>query len=359
MRVSEEAEDPGWDAFLASRLHGNHLQTSLWGQVKAPLGWGATRIVVTEDSEIVAGAQMLTKRLPVLGRIGYVPRGPVLSSGHPELARAVVGELHRVARSRRMLFLVAQPPGGNEAVAGALRESGFLPGRLEVAPTATLLLDLAADLEDILARMKPDTRRVLRRFSEGRVQVRDGTEGELDTLHRFLEGSSRRQRFTPAPREYLRHMWRTLEPHGQVKLFVVHCEGEDVSAMLVIAFGDTVTLKRGGWSGRHGHCRPNEAMIWAVITWAKAQGYRYLDFDGIEVEAAGALLEGEALPESLKQTPTSFKLGFGGRPALFPRPHVFVYNPVLRWGYRTVVPGIENWSGLTKVVDAVRGINRN
>jgi lipid II:glycine glycyltransferase (peptidoglycan interpeptide bridge formation enzyme) len=359
MRVSRDPDDPGWDAFLASNPSSNHLQTSLWGRVKAPLGWRATRLVATRDGETVAGAQLLTKRLPLLGSIGYVPRGPVLADGDSALAQMLMNQLHIVARSQRVLLLVVQPPGGGESLAGSLGGSGALPGRLEVAPTATLLIDLSADLDKILGRMRPETRRTVRRLSERSVQVRDGTEEDIDTFHRLLEGSSRRQRFTPAPREYLRHMWRTLHPHGLVKLFMVECEGEVVSAMLVVAFGDTVTLKRGGWSGRHARCRPNEAMIWAIISWAKAQGYRYLDFDGIEPEAAGALLEGQGLPESLKQTATSFKLGFGGRPVLLSTPHVFVYNPFLRWGYRSILSRLERWPGTTKVVDAIRGINRN
>ena len=69
-RVSYESDDPAWDAFLAATPGGDHLQTSLWAQVKAPFGWRAARVVVTRDDRIVGGVQLLIRPLPLLGRLG-------------------------------------------------------------------------------------------------------------------------------------------------------------------------------------------------------------------------------------------------------------------------------------------------
>ena len=51
--VSDKAEDPAWDAFLAEVPGGHHVQTSLWAQAKAVLGWQTVRIVVTQVEKIV------------------------------------------------------------------------------------------------------------------------------------------------------------------------------------------------------------------------------------------------------------------------------------------------------------------
>ena len=74
--------------------------------------------------------------------------------------------------------------------------------------------------------------------------------------------------------------------------------------------------------------------------WAKAHGYHTYDFEGIEIEAAKMVLNNEPLPDSLKQTVTSYKLGFGGQVKLFPQAYDHVYSPFLRWGYDTVFPRI-------------------
>jgi lipid II:glycine glycyltransferase (peptidoglycan interpeptide bridge formation enzyme) len=117
-----------------------------------------------------------------------------------------------------------------------------------------------------------------------------------------------------------------------------------VAAVVAIPFGDTVIYKRGAWSGRQGNRRPNEVLHWTAIKWAKAQGYHYYDFEGIDPRAARAIVHGEPCPDSLTQSVTSFKLGFGGQVTLFPGAYNYVYNPFLRWAYNTVFPKIASWS---------------
>ena len=77
LRVAHETEDPAWDTFLAETPGGHHVQTSLWAQVRAAAGWRAVRVVARRGDGIVAGAQVLIRPLPLVGAIGYVPRGPL------------------------------------------------------------------------------------------------------------------------------------------------------------------------------------------------------------------------------------------------------------------------------------------
>ena len=57
IRVSEDGEDPQWDAFLAETPGGRYVQTSLWARIKSTLKWNAVRVV--DDGQcIVAGGQM-------------------------------------------------------------------------------------------------------------------------------------------------------------------------------------------------------------------------------------------------------------------------------------------------------------
>lgn len=154
VRVSDELEEPDWDAFLATTPGGHHVQTSLWARVKAPLGWRVARIIVTRGERIAAGAQLLLRSLPLIGSIGYVPKGPLFAVDDPVLTRLVIRELHRVARAYRTQYLVLQPPADGEALAQQLPRWGFRPSSVEVTPTATVLLDLTQDLDDLLAQMK-------------------------------------------------------------------------------------------------------------------------------------------------------------------------------------------------------------
>jgi peptidoglycan pentaglycine glycine transferase (the first glycine) len=94
--VNDAPSDPEWDRWLAGAPGGHHVQSSGWGQVKATAGWQAKRIVVRRSGDIVGGCQLLTRHLPVLGQIGYVPRGPVLASRDREPVEAILAALTRI-----------------------------------------------------------------------------------------------------------------------------------------------------------------------------------------------------------------------------------------------------------------------
>lgn len=355
IHISRDAEHPDWDAFLKRTPGGHHAQTSLWAQLKAQLGWEVARVIAIREGHIVAGAQMLIRPLALVGAVGYVPKGPVCAEEDPELAGLILHELHRVARTCHVHYLAVQPPNNGHALVSRLLGWGSPPSAIPVGqPTATLLLDLAKDLDGILADMHASTRYNIRLGLRRGVVVRQGRERDLPTFWRLLEATGRRQGFAPEHETYLSQMYRLLAPRGWLRLFIAEYQGEAVSAALLIAFGDTVFYKRGAWSGRHGKHHPNEVLQWELIQWAKAQGYRTYDFEGIEPACARAVLRGETIPESLSRTVTSFKLGFGGRVALFPGVYDYVYNPLLRWVYHAACSGLEHSVVIQWILDHLR-----
>lgn len=378
VQVSEDVEDPAWDAFLAVTSGGHHTQTSLWAQVKVPVGWRVARIVVTRGGQIVAGAQVLLRTFPLACAVGYVPRGPLCAVDEPELTALVMDELLRLARVRRVQYLAVQPPCNGEALAGALSGWGLHPSLREVEPTATVVLDLDRSEDDLLAAMKIRTRYNVRLALRKGIVVRQGTESDIPAFHRLLLATGGRQGFSPHPEEYFRRVWRVLGSRGHAKLFLADYEGETLSALFLIAFGPSVYAWRAAWSGRHGNRRPNEALQWGAINWARAQGYQHYDFEGIDPGLARDLVEretggqeapderneakpaprsGDDLPVTAnKESVATFKLGFGGRIVLSPGAYEYVANPLLRWGYQTLIPGMARWPVVSKLENLVRGI---
>lgn len=349
VHVSHEPEASEWDSFLAATHGGHHVQTSLWAQVKAIQGWHPVRVMVRQREHIVAGAQILIRPLPLVGAIGYISKGPLIAVDDPLLAQLMIDELLKVAKAQRIQYLIVQPPDNGTTLAQQLHASGFRSSSHNIAPVATVLLDLSQDLEEILAQMKIKTRQNIRRGQRQGMIVREGTERDLSTYYRLLVATGQRQNFSVYPEEYFLRMWRVLRPHGYLQMFVAEYEGEVVSAQLVVPFGDTVINKLSVWSGRHGNRRPNELLQWTTIVWAKTQGYRYYDFEGISPKAASAVLQGRPLPDSMAQTVTSFKLGFGGQVVVYPGAYDYVCNPVLRWAYTTLFPNRTNASAVKKL----------
>lgn len=351
--VSYAEHDPAWEAFLAATPGAHYTQSSLWARIKAPGGWHALRVVVTRDERIVAGAQLLIRPLPLVGALGYVPKGPVLAELSPHLSSLTLDALHRVARAHRVRYLAVQPARGGQPIALQLRGQGFQPQPKLGTCAATLLVDLTPEPEAILARMKKRTRLNIRRSERLGVVVREGGAPELDSFYRLLVVASRRKGFPVYSRAYYQALWQTLAPQGRIRLFLAERAGEALSAQLAIPFGDTLYSHISAWSGEQGDAKPNEALEWGAMLWAKEHGYRYYDFEGLDPPAAQALVRGEQLPDELDEGAdamvTRYKLGFGGQVTLLPETYDHVYNPLLRWGYTAVLPALRRWRLLTRL----------
>lgn len=352
IRVSHELVDPAWDAFLAKTPGGQYVQSSLWAQVKAVNGWRVERIIATQQGRIVAGAQLLLRPLPLIGTIGYVPRGPMFTVDDSELVDSVMNALIGSVNRQRCQVMSVQPPSGGEQFADQLSRWNFRLSSRRVAPMHTLLLDLRQEDDEILARMNRRTRYNARLGTRKGLTVRQGTVDDLSTYYRLLTMTSQRQNFEISSEEYYAKLWQVFEPPGHMALLLAEYKEEVVSAQLAIPFGNTVINKMTVWSGLHGNLKPNEALLWAAIQWSKAQGYDYYDFGGMSSKGANAILRGEELPAHMKKSVTSFKLGFGGDVFVFPQAYMYIGNPVLRWIYArrgvdfedsTVVKRIMHW----------------
>lgn len=354
LQTSEALEDVAWDDFLVRLPAGHHVQTSLWAQVKASLGWRFARVVATRDEHIVGGAQLLFRKVPVAGWVGYVPKGPVFSQAEQPVCRAVVEEILQAARSRHVRYLIVQPAENTRTLTKTLHSAGFHPSTVEAAPTASVIVDLQPSLDQLLARMKPNTRYNIRLAERRGVRVRKGRAADLPIFHALLAATGERQGFSAYDLAYFQELWRAFADRGWVTLFVAETASEVVSATLAVAFGNTVVNKLSVWSGRFGSHKPNEALQWAVMQWAKKQGYRYYDLEGIERSAARAILQGESPAETEIDSVSHFKLRFGGDVVLYPAGYEHVYNPFTRWAYTAVYPRISDLAVVRQSLNRLR-----
>lgn len=336
--TSSEVAAPEWDAFVQASAVGHHVQTSLWAQVKAVLGWQAVRVVVHQHGGIVGGAQMLWKPLPIGGAIAYVPKGPLLGQDHGVLITLVIDALRRVAKTHRVQYLVIQPPDHSITLGHRLTQLGFWPSPLRLVPTPTVHIDLAPDLHCLLMQMKPKTQHNIQHSQHCGIIVREGTKADLSVFYKDWVAAGQWQQCAPYSQAYYNAMQSHLGPAGHFQLFLADYRSEPVAALLAVPFGNTVIYKQGAWCGLHGNRHPNEALQWAALEWARSHGYRYYELEGIGATVVQQQLKGADIPRSMTETATRFKLGFGGQVMQRPGTYDYVANPLLRWVYRALYP---------------------
>lgn len=327
-----------WDAFVAAADGGHHSQSSTWATVKGVLGWRAIRLVVRDGGMIVAGAQVLTREVGPFGRIGTCPHGPLLTRRDPRLVELLHRGLLELARGEHIRYLKIQPSSGSAHLVPDLCDHGWTPSALPAAPSANVRIDLDASEDELLARMRKSTREKIRQARRRGLRLREGGLGDFDTYQRIIEATSRRQGFAPYPRRFYETLWEAFGEREGTLLLLAEFEGSVLSATLLLAFGEAVTYKMGGWSGQRSRVRPNEALHFAGMRWAKRVGARYYDFDGIDHRAALAVLRDGELPEDARGTVAQFKLGFGGEVVLLPATLDIGPGPLLRPVVRMAAP---------------------
>ena len=347
--------DAQWDTFLEQVPEVYFAQSSLWTKVKAYQNYEALRLTVSRQGQIVAGAQILMRPVTGLGYLGYVSRGPVLRRDDPALMSFTLQAMLRATRQAGIGMLIVQPHGHGPGPVDQLQRLAFRPTARSVAPVHTLLLDLRPDSDRIMAQFKTRTRYNVRLSGRKDVVVREGGSAEdLETFSRLASLTGQRQGFSVPSHGYYRQLWSTLAPTGHAKLFVAEYEGELLAAQLAIGFGDTMLNRMTVWGGREGKRKPNEGLMWFAIQSAKEAGYSTYDFGGLSPKGAQAYETGADLPEDLKGTVTSFKLGFGGEIVTTPEAYVYTGNRILRQIDKNILARLEDSKQVKKLTNRLR-----
>jgi len=352
--ISQDSEDPSWDEFLSNNPSGHHVQTSFWAKVKSELGWKALRIKILQSGKITAGAQIMVRGLKPFGGIGYVPKGPVFAPGCQDQFDVVLQELIKLTRSRRLRLVAAQPPDQHPSPEDHFRSMGFSQSWVELVPTATIHLDLRPSEKEILGQMKRQTRQNIQRSERDGIRIREGGPDDIKTFYQIHLLTSQRQKFSPYPEKYFLKMWEVMAARGNLVNIIAEYEGKAVSSLLIVPFGNTVLAKVLGWSGDFPDKRPNDAVFWGAICWAKNHDYSCFDMEGIHRGCAQAVLAGASIPEEYRHSPDFFKLGFGGQVVLFPLAYDFVPNAFANRIYRTVFGSDGRRESVHAAVDRIR-----
>lgn len=298
-RIIENPDVRAWDDFVASR-GGHVLQSIGWGELKSKFGWSVLRLGLARDDSIVAGAQILFRRLLLSLRFAYIPRGPVVDFDDDHTTNVLFDALFTAAKSRRAFVLKVEPNS-----LAHLGERVGVRGASSIQPRTTIHLDLTRDLDTILAQMKPKWRYNIRLAERKGIVVREGNTDDLPEFYRLQQITSARDKFAVHSADYYYAAFELFTSRDYARLFVAEYEREPLAMIFVTAFGGEAIYLYGASSNAHRDRMPNHALHWAAIQWAKARGCARYDLWGL-----GATTDAD---EQTAHGLYQFKQGFGGQ----------------------------------------------
>lgn len=345
-----ELSSRDWDDFVRNSPAGHLLQSWSWGELKAHFGWRPLRIAVAEESSIAAAAQVLFRPLPMPGlTTAYIPKGPVVDSSLLDAPAtvALMQTVNESCRQHRAAFLKLEPdwPEGSSLPAW-LEAQGFSPSGQTVQPRRTVIVDLTAGEEHILAQMKPKTRYNIRLAQRKGVTVQPGTAEHLPLFHRLLQITGRRAGFGIHTLAYYAEAWRLFADRGDAALFLANYANTTLAAIMVFVWDKRAYYMYGASSDEERQRMPTYLLQWEAMRWAKARGCETYDLWGIpdvdedDVGPDVAAAEETGILSSGLGGLYRFKRGFGGAEIRYVGAYDRIYNrPLYRllttaWNWR-------------------------
>jgi peptidoglycan pentaglycine glycine transferase (the first glycine) len=329
-----------WDTFINEHPLGHLLQCWGWGEIKASIGWLPLRLALwdTQQEAIVAAAQVLCRTAPHLplriGGFAYIPKGPVIDWSQPSLCNAFFSQLNAVLRKKGIIDLCMEPqlemqPAANDCLMESVTSTQFYP-TTPVQPVRTIILDLAADEEVLLAQMKEKWRYNVRLAGRKGVRVRAAqTTDEVRSWYALLQITAQRDQFGIHTLDYYLHAWQILVQRKQAQLLLADFEGQLLAGIFVGLAARQAIYLYGASSSEQRALMPNYLLQWRAIRWAKEQGATSYDFWGIPATER----EDEAMAGVYR-----FKRGWGGRVVRFVGCYEHVYRPFAMRAVHRLLP---------------------
>lgn len=282
LRLLDERLPPAdWDARLAA-MGGHPLQSSLWGNAKRAVEGRVDHRLAYTDADGMPRwlIRVEERRAPVLGIVGWAPRGPTAGSSADVLG--VPGRLRDDLGERGVRLLVSDPyieaadnNGATDDAAGA------------GAGPRTIWVDLTVGIDAAFARLKGKVRTSIRSAAKkGVTTVETRDVGEVSAFVDMCKAVSRIKSFhLDLNPELVIALMDNVTPDARCRLFVARREGSLLAGALIMTLGRHWHFFWGGTDRSAGDFDAGVALHWAIMETAIADGARRYDLEGIDYRA--------------------------------------------------------------------------
>jgi peptidoglycan pentaglycine glycine transferase (the first glycine) len=315
-----------WNQVVSKLPNPHFLQTYEWGQVKAKYGWTPFYAVWTDDGKfyisqttenwplntdhclaacLILKKQVLNRGFSARLSILYAPKGPLLDWNNIPLRTRVLNDLQAFAKKQGAIFLKIDPDivlargvpnsegevieNNGQASRSELSRRGWVYSSDQIQFRNTVLIDLSASEEEMLARMKPKTRYNIRLSEKKGVSLRVGILEDLPLLYKIYAETSVRDGFVIRDEGYYMTVWKSFMANFETfkhsnlptcQPLIAEVDGEPVAAIFLFMFVGRAYYVYGMSRNAHREKMPTYLLQWEAMKRAKASGCIVYDLWG-------------------------------------------------------------------------------
>lgn len=287
-----------WECYWKQCQNTNMLQSWQYGETKKKAEkWTPHRLLISDsDSIAIAIVQVLTKKIPMLGHLARINRGPILI--HKQSTKIDVSNylktlsiLKETCHTKKWRILKIAPELPDTTfVSTSLKRLGFK--KIKNKNWASARLNLKQNKDTLLQNLDGKWRNCLKKGIKMGVIVtkKDTRFVDCDDIINNYEEFQSEKTFTGISSKLLREL---LKQHGEqwnCHLFVAHVgvnggyeKSKRLGLLLAVRAGDTSTYLVGTTSEEGRRMQANSVLLWNAVESAKDLGCAWFDIGGLSI----------------------------------------------------------------------------
>jgi hypothetical protein len=271
---------PNWDDILAATPGATFFHTAAWAKVLAEsYDYKPVYLADNKNNELAALCAMMDVRSRLTGCRGVsLPFTdycePIASD--PQQFQEMLNEAIMFGKKQSWKYLEFR---GGERFFQNVEPSAWFYGHT---------LDLAADHQAILKRMRDSTRRNIKKAEKENITIAiSNSLAALDDFYRLNTQTRRDHGLPPQPYRFFERLYDYVLAKNMGFIILAHFQNQAIAANVYFHFGDQLIYKYGASNKACQHRRANNLIMWEAVKWGCDNGCKSLCFGRTEPDNEG------------------------------------------------------------------------
>ena len=307
-----------YDEYLSGRAEANFLQSWQWGELHENLGHVVCRMGLGRNGKLVGAWTGIVKDAR-RGRYLEIPGGPLINWSEQQISQAAMELIRNMAIKHNCVFIRLRPQEiESKKMLSTLSSIGAIKAPMHLHAEHTNILNIQPSEEDLLSKMRRQTRYEVRRVQKRQILVesRPPSQRDIDEFYDLQSQTASRHGFVQSSRAFFQALREAMG--DDLLLYQATKDGQLLNQALVVRFSDEAdyfeaasTVEARKEPGAYG-------VVWQAICDAKAASCKRFNFWGIAYTDD---------PNHRYAGVTTFKKGFGGEDVTYVPAHDIVLRP--------------------------------
>lgn len=248
----ERLTDEEFNAFAEKHPNNIFFQSSYWGDLKAYTGWEKHLIGIKENGEIKGATLLLGKKIPILGKMFYAPRGFLIDYHNFKFVKQFTNEVKKYLKKQKGIFFKMNPnlsyqerdidgqivPNGysNQDILDTLKSLGYHHNGFtihygkDLEPRWISVLDIENKTEDeVFQLFRSSHKRKIKKSLGGWLSLEQVTSNDtekLDIYKKIMTHTGDRRGFIDRAEDYYKKMYDAFSKDNQIQIVLVKLDLE-------------------------------------------------------------------------------------------------------------------------------------